>query len=80
MKKTTLFVSTVFAAALMFSAFSAMAAETKAPAVKKEMVKAAVLSPEEMKKCEDYAKNPATVKLSKSEMEKCKTLKPAGMK
>jgi predicted transglutaminase-like cysteine proteinase len=80
MKKTTLFVSTVFAAALMFSAFSAMAAETKTMAVKKEMVKAAVLSPEEMKKCEDYAKNPASVKLTKEEIAKCKTLKPAGMK
>ncbi|MCD8553342.1 hypothetical protein [Seleniivibrio sp.] len=80
MKNASLFASSILAAALMFSAFSAMASETKAPAVKKEMVKAVMLTPEETKKCEEYAKNPAMVKLTKAEIEKCKTLKSDKMK
>ena len=78
MRKTALFAS-VFAAILMMSgaalaadSMSNMASTPAAPAVKKEMMK---LTPAEMKKCEEHAKDPAKAMLTKEEMQKCEAAK-----
>ncbi|TCK62679.1 hypothetical protein [Seleniivibrio woodruffii] len=78
MRKTALFAS-VFVAILMMSgaalaadSMTDMSSSPAAPAVKKEMMK---MTPAEMKKCEEYAKNPAKTMLTKEEMQKCESAK-----